>query len=131
MATRIVAVGAYRPRIELGNTVQNEELIRFMADRTNLNKSMVALIVGQMSEAVVFFNATGRGVKLEGLGTYLPSINLDGTFSIEHRLDNAIKNGLNAKDIFTGTIKCSENIGKTPDELVALWNKDHPDDPVA
>jgi hypothetical protein len=131
MATRLTAINAYRPRIDLGNTVQNEELIRFMADRTNLNKSMVALIVGQMSEAVVFFNATGRGVKLEGLGTYLPNIDLDGAFSIDYRLDNAIKNGLNAKNIFTGTIKFSENIGKTPDELVAIWNENHPDDKVA
>ena len=101
-----------------------------MADRTNLNKSMVALIVGQMSDAIIFFNATGRGVKLESLGPYLPSIDLNGTFSVDHRLDNTIKNGLNANNIFTGAIKFRENIGKTADELVALWNANHPDDKV-
>jgi ribosome-interacting GTPase 1 len=131
MAHRIAAINAYRPRIDLGNTVQNDELVRYMADRSNVNKSMVALIVGQMSDAIIFFNAAGRGVKLEGLGTYLPGIDLDGTFNIEHRLDKTIKNGLNANNIFTGAIKFRENIGKTPDELVALWNKDHPDDPVS
>ena len=29
-----------------------------------------------------------------------------------------------------GTILNRRNVGKTPDELVALWNEDHPDDPV-
>jgi len=131
MATRIAAIGAYRPRIDLGNTVQNDELVRYIADRTNLNSSMVALVIGQLSDAVIFFNAAGRGVKLAGLGTYLPGVDLDGTFSVQYRLDRAIKNGLNASDIFTGTIIHRENIGKTPDELVALWNTDHPEDPVA
>jgi len=29
-----------------------------------------------------------------------------------------------------GTILNRRNMGKTPDELVALWNEDHPGDPV-
>jgi hypothetical protein len=131
MANRIAAINAYRPRIELGNTVQNDELVRYIADRTNLNRSMVALVIGQLSDAVIFFNASGRGVKFERLGTYLPSIDVDGAFSIDYRMDKAIKTGLNASNIFTGTLSLRENIGKTSDELVAMWNKDHPDDPVS
>jgi len=31
---------------------------------------------------------------------------------------------------FGGTIMNRKNIGKSADELVALWNETHPDDPV-
>lgn len=51
----------------------------------------------------------GRGVKLEGLGSYLPKIALDGTFDVSHRLDRAIKNALNAPGTFTGNIKNRAN----------------------
>jgi hypothetical protein len=56
---------------------------------------------------------------------------LDGGFDVQHRLDPAIKDGLNAPGTFTGSITNRQHIGKTADELVALWNAEHPDDPVA
>ena len=130
MTSRIKAINARRPKIALGKTVQTEELVRYIADRTNLNKSVVALMAGQLSDAVIFFNSTGRGVKIDGLGTYLPGVELDGTFTVDHRLDPDIKNGLNALNMFTGIIDNRENVGKTPDELVAQWNEGNPLDPV-
>ena len=54
---------------------------------------------------------------------------LDGTLDVQHRLDRGLKNGLNAR-AFAGRILNRENIGKTSDELVALWDAEHPDDPV-
>jgi hypothetical protein len=44
---------------------------------------------------------------------------LDGSLDAQHRLDPAIRKGLNRK-----------HIGKTADELVVLWNAEHPDDAV-
>jgi hypothetical protein len=129
MASRIKAINAYRPRLELGRTVQFDELVAHMASRTGINESEVIMALTELRDAVIFFNRSGRGVKLEGLGTYLPNVQLDGTFDVEHRLDRGIKKALNAHG-FTGTILNRKNIGKTPDELVALWNVEHPDDPV-
>ena len=45
-------------------------------------------------------------------------------------LRNDIKAGLNRPGTFSGKVIHCEHIGKTADELVALWNADHPDDPV-
>jgi len=131
MANRIKAINAYRPQVELGQTVQSEELNRYLADRTGLNEGEVSLVTKELRDAVIFFNRAGRGVKLEGLGSYLPNLQLDGTFDLQHRLDIAVKNGLNTPGVFTGSIKNRENIGKSADDLVALWNAAHPDDPVA
>jgi len=83
-----------------------------------------------LSATVQFLNKQGQGVKLPGLGTYLPSIYTKGKFSISHRLDKEISNALNAPGAFTGEIANRENIGKTSDELVALWNEAHSDNPV-
>jgi hypothetical protein len=130
MAARIQAINAYRPKIKHGNTVQTSELVRLLADRTGLNKGEVALVLGELSDSIVFYNREGRGVKLEGLGIYMPKIGLDGVFSVWHRLDRSIFNQLNISGFFTGIVLNRENIGKAVEELIAMWNADHPDDPV-
>jgi hypothetical protein len=129
MASRIRAINAYRPRVELGRTVQFKELVAHIASRTGLNTGQIIQALMELRDAVIFFNGQGRGVKLEGLGTYLPNIQLDGSFDVQHRLSRDIKRELNARP-FTGTILNRGNVGKTPDELVAQWNAEHPDDPV-
>jgi len=87
------------------------------------------MVLEELSDAVTFFNRQGQGVKLVKLGTYLSKIALDGKFGASHRLDKAIKNGLNAPGAFIGDIANRGNIGKTPDDLVAQWNAQHPEDP--
>lgn len=83
----------------------------------------------ELRDAVVFFNRQGRAVKLEGLGTYTPSIDLEGQIKVGHRADNHLKRELNDGD-FRGDIERRENVGKTSDDLVTMWNDDNPDDPV-
>ena len=72
----------------------------------------------------------GRAVKVEGLGTWTPAIGLYGKLSIMYWPAPAFSYGLNIPGIFTGTIINRENIGKSGDELVAMWNETYPNDPV-
>ncbi len=130
MASRLKAINTYRPRVQRGKTVQKAELIRYIADRTGLNEGSVDVVLRELRDAIIFFGRAGRGVKVEGLGVYLPNIKPNGTFTVEYRLDNDLKDGLNAPGTFSGTIINRENIGKSPEELVAIWNVEHPDDPV-
>lgn len=130
MASRITAINAYRPRIEAGNTVQKPELIRQLARATGLNEGTTDLSMKELRDMIIESLRAGRGVKVEGLGTWLPNIDVAGQFDVQYRMDSFLKTALNVEGIFTGTIINRENIGKTSDELVALWNADHPDDPV-
>jgi hypothetical protein len=130
MASRIKAINAYCHRIVLGQRVGMEKLVEFIARSTGLNESGVRQVLLELRDAVVFFNLQGQPVKLEGLGIYTPTIDLDGTFNVGHRADSHIKNRLNDNDAFQGQIENGEHIGKSGDDLVALWNADHPDDPV-
>lgn len=130
MTNRIKAIGAYRPRIEQGNTVQKPEFIRAVSRATSLVEGTVDLVNKEMRDQLIEYCRAGRAVKIEGLGIFTPSIDLDGTLSISFRADPALNYGINVPGTFSGTIINRENIGKTGDELVAKWNEDHTDDPV-
>lgn len=130
MASKIQAVNNYRPKLKLGRTAGTEELVAFIARSTGLNESGIRQVLLELRDAAIFFNEQGRGVKLEGLGTYSPKIALKGKLSISHRADKALTNALNAGGAYQGEIVNKENIGKTADELVAMWNAEHPTDLV-
>ncbi len=130
MAKKIEALGAYRPRIERGPTVQREELVEYLSSRTGINEGLLIFVLQEVRDAIIAYNRHGRGVKLDGLGTYLPNIKLDGTLNVEHRLDRGIKEALNESRRFAGSIENREHVGKSVEELVALWNAEHPDDPI-
>lgn len=130
MAPKIMAVNAYRPRIEQGNTVQKPELIRSVSRATSLVEGTVDQSIKELRDQIIEFCRAGRAVKVEGLGTFAPSIDLEGNLAISFRADPAFAKGLNVPGTFTGTIVNRENIGKTSEELVAKWNEEHPEDPV-
>ena len=130
MAPRIKAVNAYRPRIEQGNTVQKPELLRAASRATGIVEGTLDQSIKEMRDQIIEFCRAGRAVKVEGLGTFSPNIDLEGNLSISFRPDPAFANGLNVPGIFTGTILNRENIGKTSLELVAMWNNAYPEDLV-
>jgi nucleoid DNA-binding protein len=131
MASRIRAINAYRPRVDLGKRAGMDDLVDLISARTGLNEGDVRQVLLELRDVVLFFNLRGQPVKLEGLGTYTPSIQLDGTFKVGHRADMDLKNGLNVPGEFRGDILNRENVGKTSDELVEMWNTEHPDDQVS
>jgi hypothetical protein len=96
---------------------------------SGLGRSEIIGVLAGLEQAVVHFHQRGCGVKLEGLGTYLPNINYKGEFGVAHRLDRNLKRALNSGS-FSGKIRNKRSIGKTSAEIIALWNREHPDDPV-
>ena len=131
MAHKIKAINAYRPRVEQGNTVQKPELIRALSRSTSLVEGSVDQTMKELRDHLIEYCRSGRAVKVEGLGTWTPTIGLDGTFDIQYRADPAFGYGLNVPGIFSGTILNRENIGKSGDDLVAKWNEANPQDLVA
>ena len=130
MASKIQAVSTYRPKIKKGRTAELNQLVNYISDRTGVTEGEVSIVLKELRDAVIFFNRQGQGVKIDGLGIYSPKIALDGQFGVGHRADKTLKNAINAPGAFTGEIENRANIGKTSDELVAMWNADHPNDLV-
>jgi hypothetical protein len=130
MAPRIKAVNAYRPRIEQGNTVQKPELIRAVSRATSLVEGSVDQAIKEVRDQLIEFCRAGRAVKVDGLGTFTPTIDLEGKFAVSFRADPALNYGMNMPGTFSGTILNRSNIGKTSDDLVNLWTTEFPDDQV-
>ena len=130
MTPRIKAINAYRPRIELGNTVLKAELVRALSRATGLVEGSIEQTKMELRDHIITFSRMGRAVKVEGLGTFTPSIDLEGMFSMNFRPDPALNNGINEPGTFTGTIINSENLGMSGEEMVAKWNAEHPEEPV-
>ena len=95
MAHRIQAINAYRPRVEQGNTVQKPELVRALSRSTSLVEGTVDQTMKELRDHLIEYCRSGRAVKVEGLGTWTPTISLDGTLDIQYRPDAAFSYGLN------------------------------------
>jgi hypothetical protein len=130
MASRIKAIATYRPRVVRRELAGMKQLVGFISRSTGLNESGITQVLLELRDAVTHFALQGRPVKLEGLGIYSAGIALDGTFTVGHRPDKHLKAKLNAPGAFEGEISNREYVGMTGDELVALWNEKHPEDPV-
>ena len=130
MAHKIQAINAYRPRIEQGNTVQKDELVRELSHATSLVEGSISLTLTELKFRLIGYLRAGRAVKVEGLGIWTPNIALDGTFSVIYRPDMRISYELNQPGVFTGTVINRENIGLVSEDLCVKWNTNYPDNPV-
>jgi len=130
MANKMNAIGAYRPRIKLGKRIERKDLVIFIARSSNLNESGISQTLLELRDAIIFFNLRGIPVRLEGLGTFYPTIDLDGNFGIGYRPDIELKNAYNAPGAFQGDIENRDMIGMTLDDLIIRWNEEHPEDPI-
>ena len=91
MASRISALNHYRPQIEYRKTADWREVARHIASHTGLSQANVIRVLLELQEATIYYLLQGRGVKLEGLGIYLPNINIQGVFEVAHRLNRKLK----------------------------------------
>ena len=130
MARRIQVISICRPRIRQGNTVQKPELLRRATHATGLVQGTIDMVISELRDQIIEITRSGRPVKIEGLGTWTSNIGLDGSLDLQYRADTALVNALNVPGTFTGSIRNRPNIGKSGDELVELWNLEHPEDPV-
>ena len=130
MANRLTALSEYRPRVKLGKLVGTPELARYIARGTSLNRGEIGNVLDELNEAIIFYGQKGLPVKINGVGVFSPTIKADGTFRIGFRLDTSISKALNVQRIFSGDVENSANVGMTMEDMIALWNEEHPDDPV-
>jgi hypothetical protein len=130
MAKRIVAIRKYRPQIKLERTMQTPQLVEDIAMHTGLNTGEILFVVYELRDAILTAHQHGQPVKVEGLGTFTPTIRMDGSLDILFRPEPSMLNKLNDRTKLYATILNKANIGKTTDDFVAKWNKEQPDNLV-
>jgi hypothetical protein len=130
MATLIEAFRRYGPKVQLRGTIPQRELAQWISMRTGLNENQVVLVLQELKEAILYFNRMGLAVKLPGLGGFSPSINRDGQYRINLRIDRGLRKGMNVEDGYSGPIENRQNIGLDNEALKARWDGEFPDDPL-
>ena len=130
MARKITAIRKYRPAIERGKTRQMPQIIRQIARSTSLNEGSIRYVIYELRDVILDAHRAGQAVKFEGLGTFTPTVRMDGKLDILFRPDPAMLRDLNDRAQFNAKILNRANIGKTADDLVAQWNAEHPEDLV-
>ena len=130
MARKITAIRRYRPEIKLERTRQTSEIIEDMSRSTTLSEGSIRNVVYQLRDCILTAHCHGQAVKIEGLGTFTPTLHMDGSFDILFRPDPDMLRQLNDRTRFRAKILNRASIGKSAGDLVAQWNAEHPDDPV-
>jgi|WetSurMetagenome_2_1015567.scaffolds.fasta_scaffold907989_1 hypothetical protein len=129
MANLIQAIAAYGPKIDLIAAVEPERFIESVIYRTTISRGVVISVQESEMEMLINFLMEGRPVHT-GIAIFTPSIDLQGNIKVNVRVDKRLITVLNIPGAFKGKVKNKENIGKTPQDLAAQWNEDHPDDLV-
>ena len=129
MARIVQAINIYGPKLELNQMSHLEQVAKWLAMRSGLNKNEVRMVLGELSEAILFYNNQGNPVKLDGIGIFRPSINRKGEVKINFRADTALKKGL-TYETYSGSIRNRTRIGLDNQGYKDLWDPDHPDDPL-
>ncbi|MCB0216049.1 MAG: hypothetical protein KDH92_05395 [Chloroflexi bacterium] len=130
MATFIQAVTRYAPRLHRQPTIRIEELAERLAELTGLRSSQATMVLQELSAALVHYCRRGHGLELPGIGFFRPSLRNDGRMRILFRPDQRLLRELAGLDGYRGAVSNVANIGFGPLQYKALWDAEHPDDPL-
>ena len=129
MASRITAIRQMRADLKRWRTMSTATIVKNMSSRSGLSTGEIVHVIYEMQDQISSAARDGQAVKIEGLGTFTPTLRADGRINLVFRADPRFLDKLNSEALYAKIIN-KENIGKSADELVALWNESHPDDPV-
>jgi hypothetical protein len=130
MAGRLKAIGMLRPRVKLNRMIEMDQIVAFVQNRSGLSRAGISQVLAELNDAILFFGRDGRTIKLEGLARFTPNVSLDGTLSFSVTVDSELQSQMNNIVAYKGDFYNRQNLGKTPDELLAQWNEQNPGDPV-
>jgi nucleoid DNA-binding protein len=128
MAKKIQAWTEFRPRLESTNPMTSKELIENIIAATNQSRGSVQAVLSELDVQIESALKSGRIVQLPNSTHYQPIGKKDGSVNIKVRVNPELDKRINAE--FRGKWINSANIGKSEEEIIALWNEAHPEDPI-
>jgi hypothetical protein len=118
------------PRLRLLKTLSTEAAVEQMTRGSGLTSGDVSHVVYELRDLLIRSALMGQPVRIEGLGTFTPSLTRSGELRLLFRPDPALKRALARKKDVLATVLNARNIGATDEKLAAQWNVLHPEDPV-
>ncbi|MGC1374818.1 MAG: hypothetical protein WA821_01260 [Anaerolineales bacterium] len=131
MAKKLAVVNQTRPRITNQNTVDHETISGRISKNTTYHTEEIYSILRMYTSAIIEALQAGETVKIDGLLLLTPNMKVGGEVDLGLRGDRGAIAALNNPTLWTADkIANHANLTKSVEELVAQWNKDHPDDVV-
>jgi len=103
-----------------------QRFMELITQRTTLSAGVVKNVQESEAETLIGFLKEGCPVHT-GIAIFRPTIDAQGNLSVSVRVDKRIMAALNSPGAFTGKVNNSANVGKTSQEIAALWNEANPD----
>ena len=126
MANKIQIWSKYGPRILLGRPMEAEEIIENIVNATNQSKGSV---LAELDIQILAGLKAGRIVRLPNGMRFAPIGKKDGSINISVQVTAEMYNAINAS--FRGIWINAENMGKTEEEMVEIWNGQNPEDQIS
>jgi len=128
MAKKIQAWREFGPRLAPATPMKSEEVIEELIAATNQTRGSILAVLSELDVVTEKALKAGRIVKLPNGTSYRPVGKKDGSVSIKVRFNPRVRQSVSAET--RAQWINADNIGKNEQEIIALWNEAHPDDPV-
>jgi hypothetical protein len=129
MASKVTALHQYGPRIQLKQRATIEEFQDYFTRFSPAFGCIATAFHLDKRTVLTRLLLQGRAAQT-GIATYTPTISLDGRLNVRVRINPELLRELNRPGAFQGHVINARNIGRSSDDLVALWNEEHPTDPI-
>jgi hypothetical protein len=129
MASRIKAIMAYCPRLQRIQAATINRFLELVTQRTTFSNGLIKNVQETEIETIIGLLREGRAAHT-GAAIYTPTVDLHGKITIKVRANSRLQHAINVPGAYTGSMLNSENVGLSSAELIAMWNTDHPTDPV-
>ena len=132
MARLISIINLLRPKIKSQGIVSLDMLAARMARQsTTFDEAEMVGIFRKMTREIIVALQNGETVKLDGVINIQPQMKVGGQVGLSLRADRSAIAGLNDPQLWPASkVTNHVHMRKTTDELVVLWNEEHPDDLV-
>jgi len=128
MAKKIQMWRELGPRLVKTDPVTAEEVIDLLVATTNQTRGSLLAILSELDVMLERSLKAGKAVKLPNGTTFRPVGKKNGSLSIKMRFSSRMSKSINIGQ--NANWVNAENINKSQEEMIAIWNKLHPDDLV-
>lgn len=93
MVKRINAIKAHTPRIKLHNRAEIDKVCQYISGQSSIIAGEIKNVLFQLQDAILFFAGGGQPAKIDGLGTFTPTIiSMDPSTSMCTWIGNSSEN---------------------------------------
>jgi hypothetical protein len=118
----------FGPKLEPRDPMEPEDVVAQLVKGTGLTKGNVLAVLTELDDVILEGLLKGQRVKLPNGMVFAPYGKIDGSIRVVVRLTKKMVSIVNSQ--FRGRWINAQNIGKTEEEFVAMYNEKYPNDPL-